>query len=346
MLYIIGLLMVILGFLLKKSKIITALQTMFLIIIMGGNYENPDYYNYKYMFDNGVELFLKGDTREPIYLLINIIGKKLGLDFQQFYFLLMAIAIIALVKIILIYTERPAPVLSLFILYPMLESTIQIRTFLATIVLLKGLTYLFDYNKKYSILKYMVYVMAASLFHISFIFYFILVVIRLFKVKSVIVFVQYCFLAVAFIVPLMPILFTMLMGSSESYFSSMSYLSPAKVLGMAIWQLAGVILVCLICRGKTLSEKLKPKFFSYVCYINIAVCMMIPLYLGGNTFMRLYRNLFLLNYIAITNKRSVLYCPIYILYLICTAVFFNIIASNGYTEVFSAIYEKNILFGM
>ena len=62
--------------------------------------------------------------------------------------------------------------------------------------------------------------------------------------------------------------------------------------------------------------------------------------------MRLYRNLFLLNYIAITNKRSVLYCPIYILYLICTAVFFNIIASNGYTEVFSAIYEKNILFGM
>lgn len=345
MLYIISVLLILAGFICKKSRIVLGSQFFFLAMLMGGNCENPDYLNYKYMFDNAFELLSAGDTREPVFLLINALGNRAGLSFQQFYFIFMTLTLVLLIRVIRLYTKEVAPVLSMFMLYPMVESTIQIRTFLAMVILLWAFRYLIDKRERFGTIKYIALVLIASLFHISFLFYLFFVFVRYLRIRDWTVIIQMGVFLLLILVPLLPYIFTFFMESQNTYFSSVSRLSIFKVLGMVLWQLSGMVVLVFVCKSRSYKIPVDQEFYKFVVRINMASCIILPLYFGGNTFMRLYRNIFLLNYIAVNSKKTSLFKGLYLLYIISTAVFFNIVAGNGFLEVFRPIFEKNVFLG-
>lgn len=340
MLYILGICLIIFGAYFQRSKLIVAFQAMYLIIVMGGNTFNPDYNAYVYRYEISLDKIKSPLPKECLYVLTNAIAKRMALDFQQFHFIFFAILVIGLIYVIKKYTANVAPVLSMFIIYPMVECTIQIRTFAGMVLLLWACTFLLNEKDRYGTLKYLLIILIAGMFHVTFYFYVIFSLIRFFNFKSRIVIWQVGIAMVLLSIPVMPWIISKVF--SVGYFSGRNYLSLWKVIGMAVWQLSGIILLIFIKKTKDKKIPLKISLSDYVLQLNLFISMIIPLYFGGNTFMRLYRNIFLLNYIYISCKQASLFKAIFIAYIICTVLFFNIAAGNGLNEVFRPIFENNI----
>lgn len=131
-----------------------------MIFINGLNTGNPDYtegYYLKYMD-------LSKNYYEPGFRLLNIIGRTAGMNFFWFRFLLVTATLLLLRNSVRKYSRTPLIVTTLYMIYPFFIECIQIRNALAVSIVIFGIRYLNEKNRK-GAFKFLLTVLIATTIH-------------------------------------------------------------------------------------------------------------------------------------------------------------------------------------
>lgn len=145
----------------------------FLLLVVflsiAGNLENPDRINYSENFD-GIRVGGQDDSFEPGYQALARVASAIGLDYGAFHFAMTAVAVLLIARTILDFTDRPGLALFAYICFPFFWDVTQVRNFYAMSIVLFGMRYLLD-EQRASTIKYSVAIFCASLFHLTTAFY-------------------------------------------------------------------------------------------------------------------------------------------------------------------------------
>lgn len=166
-------LLCVLGLLRPKSKVLFILMVLLCWVLFSFNTYNGDFEDYLYIYERITEPgFLS--FFEYGFSFIMLICRKAGFSFIHFRIVIATIFILFLVKAIIQNTNRIALVMALVMVFPFLSYISVLRSGLASILLTNGFFCLYKGGKKNKV-KYVLYVVFASLFHYSTLFFLILV---------------------------------------------------------------------------------------------------------------------------------------------------------------------------
>lgn len=361
MAYLIAAFLMILGIVKKKSKLLFILQIVWLWIFMGGNNVNADYANYEYRYKlismSGIKL-----NREVLYDIFSFLSQLLGFNYVGFRMLIVAIALLLIGITLKKYSYNPCFALSLFMLYPLLDSIIQMRTLITMAILVFSIKYLIE-DKRGNTIKFIICILIASGFHNLALFYLILVLSKFCDIKQCAK-VSAIMLVVSIVaVSVLPQMAALIISKENvtAYFDSPNRLSIYKVIGIIIWQLCGMILTFLV-NGKIMKGKVsfvtsnneinkENKAINTISKINVLLSVIFPFYIFSSLFMRVYRSTLLLNYLAFSNKSKQgrkynVTIPelLFVLYALLTFIYFNCISNNMFETIVRVIYENNIFW--
>jgi len=166
MAYIIPILLLVLGFSLPKSKVVTVLFLAYFWVLMGLNTYTPDYETYESMYDN----ILLYTNYEIGYQGLCLLGNFLGYSYQEFRMFYAALFCL----FTLIASKRLSPysnyVLAFFLIWPFFPGVSGLRQTMANMIVCCGIPCLFS-EKKSSIIKYILWIALAWTIHQSALFY-------------------------------------------------------------------------------------------------------------------------------------------------------------------------------
>lgn len=377
MLYLISLLLVTLGLIFKKSKLITAIIFLLLWILFGWSYGNADYEIHLRRYTKYV--VLSGET-EFLYTKLMQLSNGIGLDYQSFLILCSIIILICLVFFIKSYTKNVNFVLALYIIYPLCMDVTMVRYTLATALIIVGFKYLLS-NNKLAIQKYIMFVLLASMIHISSIIFMIFIVCKLFDRKKIVrITVIICvilFTAVnsffAFASKLSQINFLsigekiniILNASQTKYSSIMWFRYQGKIIIIfALYLMINIIILRWIYKNHVYEYKhitMNLNLIEIVLKMNIICMVILPLIMISADIFRVQLTLTVVNYVAIAQyydirslqhrKAKVGRIPITngivtgitVLYSI-VCLYLWVLSSSNIMTVFRVMFEKNLFF--
>lgn len=131
--------MIILGFACPKNKIVTYMSSLFMFYSIAYRNDGIDYGAYANEYELAIDQGW-GDVHYAGWLLFEKLGLWLGLEFDEFVIFISFICVVGFVFAVKKLTKNVNFVLSLFFVYPYGHETIQMRTFLADVVVLNGLS--------------------------------------------------------------------------------------------------------------------------------------------------------------------------------------------------------------
>ncbi len=130
---------------------------------------NPDYRIYEAWYNYSAKYGLI--TRfEFGFSSCIFLANKFGLTYQTFLQIYSAVGLILLSKCIFEYCKYPVFCWILYFIYPFFFDVVQIRNFMAMVIVIYGLRYLREFNKK-NVIKFGITIFIASLFHVTAIVY-------------------------------------------------------------------------------------------------------------------------------------------------------------------------------
>lgn len=243
--YLVAALMVLLGLFRKKSKLITYLYGVYFWALIALNTYTADYGAYQEMYLCCFEP--RYASHELGYMTLCRICLRLGLSYTQFRMVISSIIVILIIKGLRYYTENINYALSLYLIFPFVGLASGLRNATSTAILIYAFHFLFQDGNK-AIVKYILSVAVAMLFHYNAVFYFIFVLVRYRRIK--IIETMICVVvAIAWIITLanMGILYKLIniITNREkilNWFRSMPYVSPLYILTfmcfiMLLWML-------------------------------------------------------------------------------------------------------------
>jgi len=162
-----------------KSKKIALIAVLFMVVLLGLNSATADYTTYRWVYNDlytwkGVGLL---GEHEPGYDLLMIICKSIGLSYQNFRIVIAIICAFLTWLTVNRLTDYPAVTLAIYILTPFLGFVSGIRAGLASSIVMYAITFLVNSERK-PIIKYVVGILIATMFHYSSIAYLLLLVVR------------------------------------------------------------------------------------------------------------------------------------------------------------------------
>ena len=113
-------------------------------ILFALNYDNPDYLEYKAMYENGA--FGINSRIEVGYVSIMRISKILGLSFVQFRAMIAGLCLTVMLACFSQYSGRGNTAFFAYMMYPFLFDVIQIRMFIVTTIVLFAIRYLDSFS--------------------------------------------------------------------------------------------------------------------------------------------------------------------------------------------------------
>lgn len=283
---------------------------MFLIMwfLFGWNTDNADYDNYQRIYDSisqyggysGVEIGFEFVCR---------MGATLGLSYNGFLMIYSFIGLSLIASTARKYSTNHAIMFILYFIYPFLVDIVQIRNFMAMALVIFATRYLVtNENKDY--LKYIIFVLLASTFHYSALFYMLFLLVKIKSYKKLI----YVTLAMVIIGLFARSLFPSIVGRFLSMERYGSYFSDGTsfyriILFFIYFCVSATLTYYVYKRIKSdnsvgpLHEADKKKreqhaFAEVVMKINILIFVAYVLVLVDVNFIRLIRNILPLNYIV------------------------------------------------
>lgn len=193
--------MLILGWINQKNKYLAYTIMIIFFILVCFSYDSYDYVNYNRMYD----IIAIGNTAgyEPLFELLMKGASILGLNYDQFRMVCTAIEIALINSTIKRYCGNNAFVWSMFLVFPGWLLTILCRFTLGFSVIIFGVRYLIENSSKeknhknlfkvthalqYNAIKYIVCVVIAALIHSSLWIMLILLLVKKFRVRTIIIF--------------------------------------------------------------------------------------------------------------------------------------------------------------
>lgn len=328
---------------------------LFLItwIIFGGNSDNADYQNYNAIYD-----FIKNNGSysavESGFEIICILFIKLGFDYQNFLVVYSFIGLLLVQSTVRKLTKNHNVVWLLYFVFPFLLDVVQIRNFMSMSIIVFAIRFLLE-KKHLNIFKFIVLVLLASTFHVSSLFYLLLLLTK-FSSKTI----AYLTIVISLIIQLVLktnsaiLMYFLNINKLETYLSSST--SFIGVLFFLIYLIINLIFLILVQKAATnfQLEKNKIKVINLILKINIIMLISYNFLIYDADFIRLQRNLLILNYVAfsivIPYKKISKNKMILFLTSICVSMvfFFNwiFIISQTYESVLKAILHNNVLFDL
>ena len=189
MLYFAALLLIVASFIWPKNKAITALWLAFYWILFSFNTANSDYAAYSSIYEYirvGQES-ITSVSEEGYIWLARVSSVVFNLSYQQFLVVVSTIATCLVGVIVNKYASATDIVLSLFLMYPYWIMICQYRSYMAVLLVLLGLYYLFERTGKDAYLLYFGLVFLGGLFQHSAWVFAIFFIVKRYDLKRVIV---------------------------------------------------------------------------------------------------------------------------------------------------------------
>lgn len=120
-------------------------------------------------------------NHEIVFMLLCNFFRELGLSYQHFFTILATMNLLLLYKTLNFYSTNIFPVLALFFIYPFMGVVVTLRFSCALMLALYATTILAEQLNLTSMIKYCAFILLASMFHYSAIFYLVFLFARLKK---------------------------------------------------------------------------------------------------------------------------------------------------------------------
>ena len=168
--YSIFFLMAILGLIFHRSKVVSFIVGLYIIILASLNSNNPDYHSYFLIYNNPATA-----QEEFGFRFLCTLGNKLGMSYDVFHFIIIIIGFYFLFKGVYYLRKRVSTrfdniFLVSYMFFPLMNDIVLVRSFLSACLIIYSLHFLYD--NKY--IKYIVVVLLATTIHVSSLFFLIL----------------------------------------------------------------------------------------------------------------------------------------------------------------------------
>ena len=354
--YIITWFLIFIGLIFKKTKLVYFFQFLWIWIVLGWNNGGPDYFNYliDYNYISSAGQFVS--NAEILYQFTVKTLSSMGLDFHTYQIITTFIGLTLISSTIFKYTKNTSFVMSLFMIFPLLDAIIQRQNFIAMSIIIFGIRYLIS-DKKTDRFKYVLTVIIATGFHISALYYMILIFAPLINFKKLKRLNFAGFVVLLFTLPILPGIINSLLSnySVGIYFDDSNSLSSNyKSVVLILWQFCGT---GLIIKLKSKVEQSNYKVQNSRQYQDIvfkSFLFMLPitaLYFYNINFIRYFRNLLPLAYIAFSRVSTQkgkfsIYTLTFISYVLLSSAYLYMISGDSFTTVYKAVFENNIIFDL
>lgn len=300
-------LLIIFGLLLKKSRLYSTFAVIFIGIMVYLGENVADMNNYIIIYD----LIKSGNSTDGIgigWILLNRLSILCGFNYLQCKTIISVVFMFLFILLIRYYTrgkEYEPLIVSLFLIFPAFLDFIQIRFFIAEIIVLYAVKFLLN-EKKWNSIKYIIAVLIASLFHSSAIIYLIFLLNKFINKNKEIyliiisAFTIICSLNVDKIIYLLSSII-----KSERLLNR--YFYNATAAGMKDILLNVFVILLFYYISKKILDKInnmdfadnEKSFFIFFNKINLLIAPILILSLVDISFFRVQRILWILMYIAL-----------------------------------------------
>ena len=342
---------------------------------MGWNYSVADY-NVYYTRYTSPE---KYKTLEPLYLMLQNLGKWVGLGYNAFLAIMSFLFLLIRMVLIKKMSVRQNFVIGLYLLFPFIMDITQIRMFYATTIVLLGIFFLLQ-NKKSSDSLFVFFVIMATLVHSSCILYLLLLFAKNIKRLGVDEYIKLCIAVCVGLYIMLPteVLYKGLVAISKclgfgrkfietSFATNKAYKITHKFTYMIEILLFFVMMNLILAktiRQNNVAKKLKElknyedfyslDFFNFCLKSNITLLIILPLAWFSGDIYRVQHGLLTLFYIAISNskcfrskiKGNFKVNQLMLFFFIIVFMFLFLIGLPSLrNSVFLPVFFKNELFG-
>lgn len=382
MLYAAAAILIILGFVFPSNKIVHVVFLIYIWCLFALNTWNADYLNYQsiYLRIGRGDLWGTTVSEEGFVYFCYFFRHYLGFNYPQFLSFVASLCTVLLAIVVNLYSSRPNIVLSLFIFYPYWIMICQYRSYIATLLVLLGLYFLFfDENvenipirrlfvKKQPLWKrewfrtflFVFFVVLGGCFHRIALFFLVFYVVKKISFKSLIV-LTLCASAVFYSFHFPAVANIMRIFISGEKINTWLMSDGTRTIKGAIFLIVvrcGTILIEYVLwksykRSKTVSKKYL-NFVELVLKSTILSISFLSLELFVKDYERLARITLFLSYVLFADfvkqrkvtlqKIPISYLSYYGFYLLHTAYYFY--AFGGYLGIaFVPAFERNALLG-
>lgn len=353
-------LLIIMGFIFKKSKILWGIQIFWMWILMAGSIGGVDWTTHNNIFYEALSVKIFDDSW--LYKLFCYPFVSNGYTFATFNLVISTILLILLFAIIKKNSKNVCTVTSLIYIFPLADSIIQKRNFCALVIFLLGVLPLIKGEKKSNI-KFLIFTFLAAQIHSSYYLYFLIFPLmkldykKLNKILSII-------LVMAFIaIPFIPKIAMVFVPSSKVnfYFSTLKIPLYQSICWWCLQLIFTFLFFKLFDTNSKLIEYLKINIdektkeeYDKLKQLNKILLIFMPLYYYEPTFFRFFRNMLFVNYIYISkifDKTDKNYKEVVLVFgaIICFAllVFLSqfVIFGKGFNYLGVPIFEANRFIG-
>ncbi|MGI1729378.1 EpsG family protein [Streptococcus uberis] len=289
----------------NKSFYSILIPTFIFIYILLAGYRNNSglsgdmknlQFEYNYFLRTGLSIYERG------YKLFMILGKMLNLDFFTWRSFVIFIALSLIIASILKYSSNPHFVVALYLLFLIIPSAEQLRNFLALSFLQLGLSqYYYDKHSKFKKnITLLILILIAGSIHSLFLSYLVILIFNNLSNKQI------------KIISTLVLLFCVLIfinnnhipGFSiiSSYFSESrisNYLNQQIRYGFLLYMSLHLLSIILLSYFNNLNINSTPSSpISKIFYLNYSLVFFFPLLMVDGTFIRIFRNILLINYFS------------------------------------------------
>lgn len=298
LLYIIGLILIILSLFENKSKFCCILLLLYMIMLMAYSYGNADYSTYELyytLYGNNIS-FSTLFSNNGLFKTMCYIFTKFGLSYKELLIFMTLLGFYNLFSAANKFLINKNILFVLYFLYPYLMDITQIRNFLAMTFLIKGCSFLIkDGNKVKSCLLFCIYDLIASLLHVTFVFYLVFLLIKFINKKNIKYIAPMLFFIEVVVFKYIQEIISALTNIDKTDFYFNENISAFTLIVIIIYFIINIVIVYYI-SNKHRNEK----WINNIYKINILMVLTIPVIYHSFEFLRLYRNVFFLNYICVS----------------------------------------------
>lgn len=341
----------------RKKKIYAIFLIVFLWVLFAFQYGNADYFSYENMYQHFAVYDTSNSFSNIGYKILCRVFFSFGIKYDQFLVIEATVGLLIIAYVIFKNCKYPGIVLVLYTIYPYIMDTVQIRNFLAESIILLGISLYINQAEFRGYIHMGICLVIASLIHVSALVYLVLLLIPALKKKYLKIIIGFAvvfeFVLIAYIKEFVAI---MQLGDHVSSYFYKS-ISPFTAVFLTLYFIsAAAILNCV--QNISLRNNQYTKWNAVVSRVNILMLPFIPLCFVTNDFQRIYRNVFVLSYIAVVNlyysgnKNKVSFPHVKVETMLLVATFGYAIVSNivfvtllYWDTVVAPLFENNLLFG-
>jgi len=343
----------------KENKILIfdILTLLIISFLLGRGANTPDTYNYYIGYVNSLHLNLN-ETFEPGYLILQKISHYFKLDYVSFRLLLSFLCFLLIRSTIIKFTSNPHFVYLYFLLFLIFINTEQIRNFFAFSIIVYGFRFLIN-NSLRGKIKYLVTVLLACTIHITSLIYIIFIFVS-FKNRKY-------FIRLIVITTLFLCIFIYIGGNNLSFIREIinsfdsgsgkydAYIEGQTKLGFLYAFLLHFYNIYIVSYSRNILKASnldtnKNAFVELIYWINLISIVFFPLFMLNLQFIRLVRNLLIVNYIvfsflprsSVKLKRKSIYIQLMILINTFLWFYYTFIIQDHIDDILIPFFDNSI----